>query len=389
MRSAEIVIVGAGAVGASIAYHLARRGCHNVLVFDRFGTPGQGSTSKATGGFRAQFGSVVNVRLSLLSRQKLLAFRDETGVDPVYDPVGYLFLATRPEHMDGLRRMLELQSRAGLHESREVDPAEIATINPHIETGDVLGGSFCPTDGTIEPTQILRGYAAAAERQGVRFEYDAGWVECRVIGDSRREVVGVQTSKESIATRCVINAGGPWAARLTRALDVDLPVRPLRRQVAVTEPCPEVGERIPLTIDVADGFHFRKRQGRLMLLRPDDTTAGDPYDTSVDEIWLQEILRRAALRLPCVRGLDLDRAACRAGLYEMTPDRHPVIGHAPGVQGLYLANGFSGHGVMHAPAVGQLVAEIILDGEAKAIDIRELGASRFREGKLIQASDVL
>jgi sarcosine oxidase subunit beta len=390
MRSAEIVIVGAGVVGASVAYHLAKRGCHNVLVLDRFGTPGQGSTGKATGGYRAQFGSVVNVRLSLLSRQHLVAFRDETGVDPGYDPVGYLFLATRAEQLDGLRAALELQSRAGLHESREVSTTEIAALNPHIATGDVLGGSFCPSDGFIEPLQILRGYIAAAERLGVRFEYDAGWVEPRPIGDSRREIVGVQTAKESIATRCLVNAAGAWAARLTRALDVSLPVQPSRRQVAVTEVCDVGNDRMPMTIDVEDGFHFRARDGRLLLLRPDPPAAGgDPFDIQVDDAWVREVAQRAVTRLPRLRDVRIDRAACRAGLYEMTPDHHPVLGAAPGVQGFYLANGFSGHGVMHAPAAGQILAEIILDGEARSLDVRELRASRFAEGKLVQSHDVL
>lgn len=390
MRSAEIVIVGAGVIGASIAYHLAKRGCRNVLVLERFGTPGQGSTAKATGGFRAQFGSVINVRLSLLSRQKLLAFRDETGVDPGYDPVGYLFLATRAEHVEALRTVLELQSSAGLHEAREVSVAEITTLNPHIATGDVVGGSFCPSDGFIEPLQILRGYVAAAERLGVRFEYDAGWVEPRVIGDARREIVGVQTAKESIATRCLVNAGGAWAARLTRALDLALPVHPSRRQVAVTEVCAVADDRMPMTIDLVDGFHCRKRQGRLMLLRPDPPAPeADPFDVRVDEAWVRDVIQRALLRLPGLRDVRVDRAACRAGLYEMTPDRHPVLGDAPGVQGLYLANGFSGHGVMHAPAAGQLLAEIILDGHADTLDVRDLHASRFATGNRIQFLDVL
>jgi sarcosine oxidase, subunit beta len=377
VRYAEVAVVGAGVIGASAAYHLARRGCTPVLVLERSLSSGEGSTGRATGGFRAQFGSEINVRLSLLSREKLLRFEEELGADPGYRPCGYLFLAGDEAQLDVLLGAQRVQRAAGLEEAREVTPSEIGEINPQIGTGGLVGGVFCPTDGFIRPMQILRGYVEGAERLGVRFEYG---VECTGFElDGSGRIAAVRTSDGEVECGSVVNAAGAWAAPVAREAGLDLPVRPLRRQAAVTYPFDALPEDMPMTIFVEDGFHFRVRDGRVLLLWPDEPDVADPFDQSVEDAWLGTVFEMARSRVPCLSETSIDRERCWAGLYEMAPDGHALLGKAPGLENLYLANGSSGHGVMHSPALGQLLAEILVDGAAQALDVRALRPSRFAE----------
>jgi len=378
LRSAGVVIIGGGVIGASVAYHLAARGCRDVLVLERGDGPGAGSTGRATGGFRAQFGTRVNVQLSLLSRDKLLRFREEHGVDPCFRQCGYLFLAPGRAHLEALRAALAVQRECGLAEAREVGPEEAALINPAVDFEGVVGGSFCPSDGFMRPLEILRGYAASAARLGVRFEHGAGVEGFRRGAGGRLE--SVVTAGGEIGCGAVVNAAGAWAAEVTRMAGAEVPVRPLRRQVAVTAPCDLLPEEMPMTVFTDDGFHLRVRDGRILLLWPDDPPGPDPFDVTNDEAWLAAVTAKARRRLPGLCAAEIDRAACWAGLYEMTPDGHALLGRVPGVENLYLANGSSGHGVMHAPALGHLLAEVVLDGAALSLDARPLRPERFEEG---------
>ena len=379
MRSAEVVVIGAGVIGASVAYHLALRGCGPVLVLERHAEPGRGSTGRATGGFRAQFGSEINVRLSLLSREKLGRFEEELGVDPGYHPCGYLFLADDEVQLEALREAQEVQRAAGFEEARVVAPLEIGEINPAILAGELVGGVFCPTDGFIRPTEILRGYLEGAGRLGVRFEYG---VECTGFElDGAGRIVAVRTSSGEVAAGAVVNAAGAWAALVALGAGLDLPVQPLRRQVAFTHPFDGLPEDMPMTIFTEDGFHLRVRDGRVMLLWPDEPDVSDPFDQSVEDAWVEAVFERAVSRVPCLSRTSVDREMCKAGLYEVSPDGHALLGRTPEVDNLYLANGSSGHGVMHAPALGQLLAEIIVDGVASTLDARALRPSRFAESE--------
>ncbi|HEX5042918.1 MAG TPA: FAD-dependent oxidoreductase [Candidatus Polarisedimenticolaceae bacterium] len=363
----DVLVVGAGMMGASVAYHLARGGCRDVVVLDRGPRPGSGSTGRATGGFRAQFGTAIHVRLSLLSRSKLQLFHVETGGDAGYVPAGYLWLATRETDLTALRAARAVQLAEGLREAVEVTPREVASLNPAIRTEGVLGGTFCPTDGFLSPLGLLGGYVTAATRLGVRFLW----------GEHVRELHGsaavTSTGRHTAGT--LVNAAGPWAGALTH-----IPVVPLRRQVAVTVPTEVLAPTMPMTIFTDDGFHLRVRDGRVLLLRA-SPGAADPFDASVDPAWVTSVTAEAHTRVPALRNVPIDRASCWAGLYEMSPDRHALLGRAPGFSNLYLINGSSGHGVMHAPALGQLLAEIILEGKARTLDVRPLRPERFAEGE--------
>jgi len=345
--SSDVLIIGAGVTGASIAYHLAMFGVGNVVVIDRAPTLGAGSTGRATGGFRAQFETAVNVRLSMLAREKLLRFEEETGVDPGFAQHGYLFLARSPEVLDCLRDALAVQHGCGATESRVISADEARAINPAIHDDAIIGGTFSPADGFIRPMEILRGYYEAARRQGVRFVFGA---------DSRDYSAGV-----------TVNAAGPWAAEIC-----DVPITPLERHVVPTVPTHVLDESMPMTIWTDDGFHLRVRDGRVLLLAP------PPLVGSLDAL--------AHERVPCLRSVAIDRAAAWSGFYEMSPDRHAIVGWLTDT--MFVAGGSSGHGVMHAPAIGQVAAEMIA-GKTPSLDIHALRPQRFAEGDAIVSSELL
>jgi len=386
MKPSQVAIVGGGVMGASVAWHLAARGVRDVVVLDRSAGPGQGSTGRATGGFRAQYATAINVRLSLLARAKLLRFREEVGADPGYVQAGYLWLAATERELVLLRGGLELQHAEGLLEAAEVSIADVARLNPAACLDGVMGGAFCPTDGFIRPLSILEGYAAAARRLGVRVEWGA-----EVTGVERRgeRVTAVKTSGDRIAVEAVVNAAGPWAPQVARMAGVELPVTPLRRQVAATVPCDLLPAGMPMTIWAGDGYHLRVRDGRVLLLWPTPGVPGQPYEASVDQEWVAAVVAKTEVRVPVLRGVPIDPAACWAGLYEMSPDKHAILGRAPGCDNFYLINGSSGHGVMHAPALGQLLAEIITEGKASTIDASALRPERFVEGAPNPVSELL
>lgn len=377
MKRAAVAVVGGGVIGASIAYHLAKRGVRDILVLDRGREPGEGSTGKATGGFRAQFATSVNVRLSLLAREKLRAFADEIGVDPGYVQAGYLWIASTPTAMDALRAALAVQNSAGLTEAREVDADEIGMINPAVDLNAVIGGAWCPTDGFISPMQMLNGYIDAATRLGVKFEWDVEVSE--ILIEAKRNTRHLSTARGPVSVDAMVNAAGAWAGMLPCGDRGAPAVKPLKRQVARSETTDLLPASMPMTIFVESGFHLRVRNGRVLLVSPTPEAADNSLESGVDGEWLDSVLAEAVGRVPGLADLRLDRRACYAGYYEMSPDRHAILGPAPWCDNLFLANGSSGHGVMHAPAIGQLLAEFICDGVASSLDVSALRPTRFSE----------
>jgi sarcosine oxidase, subunit beta len=378
MTTASVAVIGGGVIGASVGYHLALRGWRDVLILDRGAGPGEGSTSRATGGYRAQYGTPINVRLSLLAREKLCRFRAETGVDPGYSPAGYLWIGAGEPELAALREGQRIQHAEGLSEALEVSPDDVARLNPALAAGGIAGGVFCPTDGFIKPLRMLEGYLAAGARLGVRAEWGTEATGFALRRDGT--ISAVLTSRGPIGVAAAVNAAGPWAATVADWAGVALPVTPLRRQAAATVPCDLLPETMPMTIFAGDGFHLRVRDGRVLLLWPTPGVEGRPFDYSVDPAWVRQVTAMAHQRVPVLRRTEIEPAACWAGLYEMSPDKHAILGPAPGCSNLFLVNGSSGHGVMHSPALGQLLAEIMSDGLASTLDVRALRPTRFAEG---------
>jgi glycine/D-amino acid oxidase-like deaminating enzyme len=387
MRRAAVAVIGGGVMGASVAFHLASRGQRDVVILDRAIGPGAGSTGRATGGFRAQYGTAINVRLSLLARSKLLAFREETGVDPGYLPAGYLWLAVSEAELCALDAGRRVQHAEGLGEATAVTPDDIARLNPSVRLDGIAGGAFCPSDGFIRPLQILEGYLAAGARLGVRAEWGVEVTGLRPRGDGRIELV--ETSAGPISVGAIVNAAGPWAAAVAEMAQLPLPVVPLRRQIAATTPCELLPANMPMTIWAGDGFHLRVRDDRVLLLWPTSGVPERPFDTSVDPAWIDAVTAMARERVPTLRAAAVDRPASWAGLYEMSPDKHAIVGALPRCPNFYCINGSSGHGVMHSPALGHLLAEIMCDGRATTLDIAGLAPDRFERGALIPAAELL
>ena len=384
-ETADVVIIGSGIVGSSVAYHLAQAGCTNVLVIEREAHQGKGSTGKSMGGVRAQFSTPVNIQMSRYSIDFFSRFDEVVGHPADYRAHGYLFCATSESHLAYLKANRERQIALGVSNVEWVSPEEIQAIVPQLRTDDILGGTFCPTDGFVDPHSVMMGFMLNARERGARL-----WLETQVTGIEveNDQIAGVVTSRGRVATRVVVNAAGAWAAGVAEMAGADLPVEPLRRQLVPTEPFDQLPQRFPMVIDMSTGFHFR-REGKGILLAWNDPAETPGFKTEFDPTFVEKILTRAASRVPVLAEAGVNPRRAWAGLYEMTPDHHAIIGPAPNVNGLYFVNGFSGHGVMHSPASGRIAAELILQGHSDLIDATQLSVERFAEGKLLEETAIL
>jgi sarcosine oxidase subunit beta len=379
-RSASVVIIGAGVIGASIAYHLTKKGVRDVVVLERE-SPGAGSTGKNAGGIRQQFSTEINVRLSQLSVRDFECFAEEMGVDPAFKQVGYLFLITEERDVGPFERSLELWRRLGVPAER-LDPDQTRALFPQLNVSDVRLATFCPKDGYGDPSSILTGYVQRARDRGALFIENCRATSVEVRDDRVR---AVHSDGARVSCETVVNAAGPWAREVGRMANVDLPVEPFRRMVFVTERFDEVPAEFPLTVDFATSLYMHRESGGVLLGMADpDDPPGFREDLNWD--FLPTVIERALYRLPV-----LERASVKngwAGLYENTPDAHPIIERLEQPRGYVCAVGFSGHGLMHAPAVGRLVAELIVDGKP-SVDLSTLALDRFRTGKLVREHNVI
>lgn len=375
-KTADVVIIGGGVMGTSTAYHLALKGCSNVLLLERESFFGVQATGKCAGGIRHQFGTEINVRLSLLSLPMLDRFEEELGqpIDVRY--CGYLFLLTNEKDVAAFRQQVGMQHRLGV-ETEWLEPTQIAEMVPLLDLENVLAGTFHARDGLADPNGVVQGYVSGARRLGAKLLNDVEVTGIHVEGGKIR---GVVTDQGEVATPVVVNAAGPWAGVVGEMAGVDIPVVPVRRQIVVTGPMSEVPPDFPFIIDFAQSLYFhREGPGILTGMSNPDEPVG--FGQSVDEEWELVHLEAAMQRLPI---LEKARLASRwAGLYENSPDAHPVLGRIPQVEGFYCIGGFSGHGFQHGPACGLLLAEEILDGAAHTLDIAPLSISRFEEGREI------
>jgi sarcosine oxidase, subunit beta len=385
MRTAEVVIIGGGIVGSSIAYHLTATGCKGVLVMERESAQGKGSTGKSMGGVRAQFSTPVNIQMSLYSIHFYSRFDEQLGYPCGYRAQGYLFCATSDTHMAYLRQNHATQTTLGLKDARLLSGEEIRSRFPQLRGDDVVGGSFCSSDGFVDPYSAMNGFMSWACDHGAEL-----WKNCAVtgIGCDSSGIAMVESGRGEVATRTVVNCAGAWSASIAKMVNVDLPVEPLRRMLVPTEPFDAFPHSAPMIIDMSNGFHFRP-EGRGFLLAWNDPEETPGYKTDFDPAFVEKILIRAADRVPVFENVPVNPKRAWAGLYEMTPDHHPVLGPVPEVPSFYLANGFSGHGVMHAPATGKILADLILRGKTDLIDASLLSLSRFAENRMIEETAVL
>ncbi|MXM64243.1 FAD-dependent oxidoreductase [Streptomyces sp. HUCO-GS316] len=366
--SAAVVIVGGGVMGTSAAYHLARAGVTDVVLVER-DELASGSTSRAAGGVRAQFSDELNILLGARSLEAFARFGTEPGHEIDLRRVGYLFLLSDPEDVTSFERSVALQNRLGVP-SRMIDPAEAKRLSPLIETDGLLAAAFSPQDGHCTPEAVVHGYAVGARRHGARIVRN-----CEVIGidTAGGEISAVVTTRGRIATSTVICAAGAWSAQLGAMVGIDLPVEPLRRQIAFTEPVADLPPDLPMTIDFSTTFYFHgEGQGLLLGMSDPEQTPG--YELSVSDAWLPRLTRAMEMRAPAV--LDMGMSSAWAGLYEITPDHNALIGESPQLSRFLYATGFSGHGFLQGPAVGEVLRDLYL-GRKPFVDVTPLAADRF------------
>lgn len=377
----DIIIIGGGIIGCSIAYYLAKKKFGKIAVLEKDQYLGNGATAKCAGGIRAQFGTEINVRMSMLSEQRFESFKEETGADVQFDQVGYLFLMTTDAHVATFRQQYAMWQRVG-HPVEWLSREQISELIPALYTDDVLGGTISRKDGIGDPHQFTQGYVSAARELGVKFFMESEAIDVLHSGDL---LTGVKTTRAEFATDTVVNAAGPHSAIVSSWLGIELPVKPYKRQIVTTAPLEFITETFPMVVDMGSGLYTHKESGGLLLGWADkDTPEG--FDESAHPDYTDAILMKGLHRIPQLETAEIKTAW--GGLYDTTPDHHAILGSAGIFPRFYQANGFSGHGFMHAPAVGIVLSELIC-GEKTSIDISALSPQRFANRALIEENTVI
>jgi len=359
-ESADVVVVGGGAVGASVAYHLTELGITDVVLLERDALAA-GSTSKSAGGIRLQFADELNIRIALRSLAEFEAFEERFGVDIAFHQAGYLFLLDSERDAGGFRDALTLQAAFGVP-SRELTPAEAAEIVPQLEVGDLVAATYCPRDGYATPETVVQGYAGAAAARGVRIRQGTAVEGIDVAGG---RIAAVRTSGRRISTGTVVCAAGVWSKDVAALAGVSLPVEGEARWMHYTPRGELFPPVVPLTIDFSTGFYFH-REGPGIVFGGREPT-------------LEELAGPAAKRVPLLAELPVQSSWW--GWYENSPDHNAIVGEATEPSRFLYATGFSGHGFQQSPAVGEHLAELVA-GREPTLDLAPFSSERFARGEL-------
>ncbi|MCL6559327.1 MAG: FAD-binding oxidoreductase [Firmicutes bacterium] len=375
MQTTDVLIIGAGVVGLSIAYHLAESypGL-DITVVEREKFPGMGATAHCTGGIRHQFSSRVNVEMTKISLPYFRRFNAEMGYPIYFRQYGYLFVTAKKERFGEFNKMVELLQSLDIPVSLYF-AEDIGAKFPYLNVGDILGGTLCSLDGYADPHGVTQGYFKQAVKRGVKILTEEKVLSINAV---KGRVAAVRTDTREIACGAVVNAAGPYLAEVAAMLGIGLPARPYRRQVYVCGAVPEISPGIPLTVDMDTGLYLHAEKSGTLLAGGTDKDTAPGYDQAVDKSLLDGFIEKAVHRIPAMIDARLLRAY--VGIRCLTPDYHAILGETGAVRGFFCAGGFSGHGFMHAPATGLIMSQLIVDGRTNLVDLSPLSPDRFSTG---------
>lgn len=380
----DIVIIGGGCIGASVAAYLGESGCCDVLVLEKEKMLGTGATAKCAGGVRAQFTTPVNITMSHYSIQQFAALEKEFGIQ--YIPCGYLFVLRSEEQKQRFLKNMEFQKSFGV-DVRFIGREEIALLSPNYSLHDVVGGTFGPNDGLIDPSMTVDAFFKRARRNRIEFETDT---PCNGLKTFDGKITHVVTPKGEIACDTVINCAGPQSKLIGQMIGLDIPIEPIRRILTTTGELKFVTKKFPMTVDVTTGVYMHPEGNGLLIgyANPDEPPG---FDETINEEVLDRMLTMALELMPALEDAEIKMKypGTWGGLYETTPDHHSIIGSVPGWKNFVIAGGFSGHGLMHAPAAGLAAAELIVRGRCESFDLHPLRFSRFAECDLTEEVNVI
>ena len=380
-KTADVIIVGGGVMGASTAFYLSERGVPETILLDKEELFGQGATGRCAGGVRYQFATEVNIKLSLESLPILERFKANFGQTIDYKQVGYLFLLTDPDSVKQFQENVKLQHSLGV-ETEWLSGDEVRLRFPMMNLEDVIAATNYAKDGVVDPNGVVMGYINSSRRLGAKAFNNIEVIDIQI--ESGR-VTGVQTNEGFISSPVVVNAAGPWAGVVGKMAGISIPIQPLRRQWLTTTRLPNLPENFPFMIDFSQSLYFHPEgEGLLTGMSNPDEEIG--FDQSIDPDWELTHIQSAIERFPMLEQAGL--SSHMAGLYELTSDAHPIIS-STSIEGFYVVAGFSGHGFMHGPAAGKCISEIILDGNSSTVDVSMLDLDRFKENRLIYEYNVV
>ena len=372
----DIIIIGAGIIGLSIAYHILEADPKlSITILEKEKMLGLGSTGKCTGGIRYQFGSPPLRRLSLLSRDFFLNFELTFDAPIWYLEKGYLMLAAHEVLWNDLQLTTEQAEADGIP-MKLLNQEELLQSFPYLNKDRFWGGTLCPWDAYADPYAVLAGLYAAVRRKGAAVHFGREATKIIINGDN---IKGLETTQGPIWSPLIVNAAGPYAAQVAATAGIMLPVQPYRRQVYVCTNPKDVPKATPSIIDLDTGFYLHQEaSGKIVLLGGTDKDTWPGLEEVVDKSMAEDFFLAAMETIPSA--IDIKWLRTYTGICEQTPDFYPIIGEAPGLKGFFLANGLSGHGFMHAPATGRIVADLILNGGTEQIDINLFHPNRFIRG---------
>lgn len=403
-KVADFVIIGGGIIGCSIAFNLAKLGGKNIVLLEKEAVLGSSSTAKCSGGIRQQFGSDANIRLSIESVKIFKNWQEQFPYPIEYNPsflqTGYLFLLHDRKQVREFKRRVALQKKLGIRDVNFVKLPQLQIAIPYLNLDDVIAAVFCASDGVADPSSALYEYARQARMLGVEIFTDAKVFDIGVNGVFSRKVEIVFTNNGPILTNCVINAAGPFAAKIGEMINLEIPILGHRHQTIATPPIKWVSKNDPFVVDCCPGqsFYFRpetgsKETGYQLLLgghQDDKIEIAEPdnYCEKADQEFILYLAEMALKRFKNSEDIKIMPKSGLAGLYEVTPDVLPILGKTEEIEGVILANGFSGHGFMHSPIVGKIIAEIALNNSS-GFNISGLSLDDFKKGTRAPAEKIV